>query len=270
MEAHGAGQRDNTVALFGAMASVKEGLQSILGKSAVLALEWPCNSVVASVQIERRLLSVLHRKGESGRGMDLPDARQEEIKAFAAKCGATTYQALSLRRTLLRSFPSGNQRFGQSPKMGHNAMGTDAGQQNCAGLFELAIEKFLTEAGAKFKEKMQQDEVRKGRPPTPDFLFPEEPIRVNGKLVHWIDAKNFYGSAHFTDNERLPIGKARAHAAKYVQAFGPGALVFAQVPFIPPLGPAARKSVRFGAAPVRLSVFARYFRTHHGRRARTW
>ena len=217
------------------MAAIGKGrLPSSQEPQVVLDLEWPCNSVVASVQIERRLLSVLHRKGESGRGVDLPEARQEEIKALATKCGVTNYQALSLRRTLLRSFPSGNKRFGQSPGS-RQAMGTEASQKDCADLFEKAIETFLKEAGAKFKtQKMQLTERRKGPRATPDFFFPE-PMRVGGKLVHWIDAKNFYGSAHFADNERLPIGKVRAQTAKYVQAFGPGALVFAQVTYTPTL-----------------------------------
>ena len=210
------------------------GLPSSQEQQIALELEWPCNNVVASVKSERRLLSILHRKGESGRGWDLSEERQEEIVALATKCGFTTFQAFSLRRTLLRSFPSGNQRFGQSPGS-KKAMGTEASQKDCADLFETAIENFLTKAGAKLEtQKMQLAERRKGPRATPDFFFPE-PIRVGGKMVHWIDAKNFYGSAHFADNERLPIGKVRAQAAKYVQAFGPGALVFAQVTYIPTL-----------------------------------
>ena len=217
----------------------KGGLPSSQAPQVALELKWPCNNVVASVESERRLLPILHREGESGRGTDLPEARQEEIKALATECGFTLFQALSLRRTKLRSLPDGKQRFWERPGL-RQAMGTGASQQECAGLFEMAIETFLKEAGAKFKtQKMLLAEGRKKKKSgralaTPDLFFPK-PIRVEGRLVHWIDAKNFYGSAHFADNAQLPIGKVRADAAKYVHAYGPGALVFAQVACTPTL-----------------------------------
>lgn len=84
---------------------------------------------------------------------------------------------------------------------------------------------------------------------TPDFLL-TRPITINGKAVHWIDAKNYpmYGS-------RLVAKGLSRQAQKYTEAFGPGAFVFsggvlcgARVPPASPLlldgSPAGRSKTR--------------------------
>jgi hypothetical protein len=61
-----------------------------------------------------------------------------------------------------------------------------------------------------------------GDPPrlTPDFLL-DGPARIDGRPVHWIDAKDYpmYGS-------RLVAKSLASQAKKYATAFGPGAMVF--------------------------------------------
>jgi hypothetical protein len=55
---------------------------------------------------------------------------------------------------------------------------------------------------------------------TPDFLL-SEPAHIDGKTVHWIDAKDYpmYGG-------RLVARGLVSQATKYTTAFGPGAMVF--------------------------------------------
>lgn len=68
--------------------------------------------------------------------------------------------------------------------------------------------------------KYKTEEDLKGSPLTPDFLL-TEPFIYNNKTMHWIDAKNFYGSD-------LPFTykMLRKQADKYNKAFGSGMFVF--------------------------------------------
>jgi len=83
-----------------------------------LTIDWPCDMVVASKRCEVKISEVVHRKGEWGRGRDLPQQRLDEIGSACDTHGVTLHQALSLRRSMLRSFPGGMRRVSQSSKMG--------------------------------------------------------------------------------------------------------------------------------------------------------
>ena len=56
---------------------------------------------------------------------------------------------------------------------------------------------------------------------TPDFYF-NQPIKIKGKPIHWIDAKNYYGTT-----KSMIYPKTIEQATRYVNRFGPGAIVFA-------------------------------------------
>ena len=103
-----------------------------------LTIDWPCDMVVASKRCEVKVREVVHRKGEWGRGRDLPQKRLDDISSACDTHGMTLHQALSLRRSMLRSFPSGMRRVSQSSKLGSNQ-----GQRQVATLFEEAVESFL-------------------------------------------------------------------------------------------------------------------------------
>jgi hypothetical protein len=107
----------------------------------VIAIDWPCESVVASKQCENAVIQVLHRKGEWGRGRDLAPHRLDRIHRSCQDQGMTLYQALSLRRSMLRSFPGGMRRVTQS-----SSMGNAKGQQQVSKLFEDAVVAFLKTA----------------------------------------------------------------------------------------------------------------------------
>ena len=55
---------------------------------------------------------------------------------------------------------------------------------------------------------------------TPDFLL-KNPIKINGKLIHWIDAKNFFAFDH-----PFVLMMMNKTITKYNKYFGSGALMF--------------------------------------------
>jgi hypothetical protein len=90
--------------------------------------------------------------------------------------------------------------------------------------YELEVEKKLILSGVKFKTQedlMIEQEKEYGRSMwTPDFLL-EEPIEINGHLIYWIDAKNY-----LLTNVPFIVDSLTKKSAKYVEHFGPGALIF--------------------------------------------
>ncbi len=108
---------------------------------ACLSIEWPCEKIVPNEKCERRVIQTLHRRGEWGRGRDLPHDRLGEIQAACNENNMTLHQALSMRRTMLRSFPYGMKRMSQS-----KAMGSSVGQQEISRLLEEALSEYLKSA----------------------------------------------------------------------------------------------------------------------------
>lgn len=201
-----------------------------------LVINWPCGKIVPSEICERRVIQTLHRKGEWGRGRDLLQDRLDEIQAACDENSMTLYQGLSLRRTMLRSFPNGMKRVTHS-----KAMGGSKGQQDIATLLEKA-EVFLSSAfmhqvkgqanGTVFiTESKLLTEMKMGtrpRGPTPDILF-LRPVSINSRLVKWIDAKMYYASASYAKNKKIPNGKLKSTAERYNNFYGgQGAFVFGQ------------------------------------------
>mmetsp|Transcript_34223 Transcript_34223/g.38951 ORF Transcript_34223/g.38951 Transcript_34223/m.38951 type:complete len:385 (+) Transcript_34223:56-1210(+) len=90
--------------------------------------------------------------------------------------------------------------------------------------WEEKIYDFLKERKVNF---LTEDDLRVaglGGVATPDCLLLDECI-INGRLVRWIDAKNFYGSG-LTETNGI-IKKMKKQIAKYQQIFGgDGAIVF--------------------------------------------
>lgn len=93
-----------------------------------------------------------------------------------------------------------------------------------ANLFEKKIEGILKKN--KIKYKTQEDLVKEqiklyGKPiNTPDFLI-ETDIKINDKVIKWIDAKNFYGS-----NIKFVKSKIEEQTKKYINEYGPGCIIF--------------------------------------------
>ena len=85
-------------------------------------LRWPCDNNVASISAEHALSPVVLKPGEFGRGSDLPARRLVEVDAACALHGMTRFQALSLRRQLLRSRPRGMRRVNHSAAVRRRAL----------------------------------------------------------------------------------------------------------------------------------------------------
>lgn len=90
--------------------------------------------------------------------------------------------------------------------------------QEQAERFERHIARQLKKAGIPYQT--QDELIKTGSHLTPDFLI-QTPIQLDGKLIHWIDAKNYYGGNNpFTKKSLKPQAK------KYNIAYGQGLFVF--------------------------------------------
>lgn len=185
-------------------------------------VDWPCLEIVrGGVGAERAMAAVVCRPGETGRGRDLSAARLAEIDVACAQHGMNRYQALSLRRQLMRA-----------SSRGRTDLGGQGGQATSARLFEIAVETFLCKSGVPFLMPAQQRQKAQrgpnGRlPVTPDILF-THPTKINGREVRWLDSKLFYGNVLLFHKKSLAMGKVMTTAERYVQLMGPGAFVFGQ------------------------------------------
>jgi len=93
-----------------------------------------------------------------------------------------------------------------------------------ADLFEEILADWFEDQGVNIRrqpEMVKEQMKEHGRPVnTPDLLFLDH-VEINGEPVAWIDAKHFYGAD--VDFQRKKISK---QAARYVDSWGQGALVF--------------------------------------------
>ena len=184
-------------------------------------VNWPCLEVMrGGVAAERALAAVVCRPGETGRGRDLDAARLAEVDAACAQHGMNRYQALSLRRQLMR--------VGAPWR---TDMGGQGGQATSARFFEKAVDNFLCAAGVPFLTQSQQKAYRGPNgdrlPVTPDIYF-TQPTKINGREVRWLDSKLFYANVLLLHNKRLAMCKVLSTAERYVRLMGPGAFVFGQ------------------------------------------
>ena len=93
-----------------------------------------------------------------------------------------------------------------------------------ADIFEVILADWFEEQGVRLRrqpEMVKEQTIEHGRPVnTPDLLFLDH-VEINGEPVAWIDAKHFYGAD--VDFQRK---KSAKQSARYVDAWGQGALVF--------------------------------------------
>lgn len=96
--------------------------------------------------------------------------------------------------------------------------------QEYAVQYEKKVGEFLVQHNVKFKtqdELSEEQSSEHGRPiNTPDFLIEGE-LFINGKQIHWIDAKNFYGSNSWKVKYSI-----KKQTKKYIDTWGSGAVIF--------------------------------------------
>lgn len=194
----------------------------------VICVDWPVRLPQPTLQDERELESVLVlNKYERGRGIELPMERQERIAMEASHRGFTLNGALSFRRQLIRKVaPSGGSFFND------RSMGDPRQAQVHANNFEKLVEAYLrrfiySQCGEEFNFLLTEVQLKaQGMQITPDIVFPERNVQINGATVNWIDCKTYFGAASLANTPYLAIGKLKQQCEKYTQNFGPGAVVF--------------------------------------------
>ncbi len=150
----------------------------------------------------------------------LPPARRSAIEAAAAHAGVRLFQAVSLRAQLLRS---------AAPFL---FSGTEAATLAAATRFEDSVEARLRAGGCTLYETQAQQLRRlhaagATATATPDFLLLAQPVTIQGVTCHWLEVKRFYAMGMFEElRDWAPTRKSLAQLAKYVAAFGQGAVVF--------------------------------------------
>ena len=194
----------------------------------MLEIDWPATLPVPTPQQEEAVRPYLLRgsarewkRFEPVRSLDLPHARRREISAAAAAHGMRLEQALSLRTVLLKD------------AVPWKYYGTEASSLEAADAFEAAAERHLARLGVRFVTQAQQQArlvaqgVQGQGVPTPDFLFLEaHPGCINGARVSWLESKHFYGAGATDVRAWAAPRKAVPQARRYLNAFGPGAVLF--------------------------------------------
>lgn len=114
-------------------------------------------------------------------------------------------------------------RLAMKTALKNDTVAIDQSDRVAADRFENLLEAYLSGIGARFQKeaelKREQKELFGVSILTPDFLL-LEPLRINGSLVHWIDAKNIY----LCDNDNLGKNMSKK-TTRYTENFGPGAIV---------------------------------------------
>lgn len=205
------------------------------GASVQTVLHWHSPLRHVPYEAEQEMLSVILRWREKERGMmkDQPTFRLKQIRKKCQATGMQLLQALSLRRHHMKMLNPGK-------PMARLGLGEEIHVREAAALFEDAVSAYLNKCGVKyFSEHEQKEQFYRNKkdgslmPPTPDFLLKEPVIlHENGRSaktrhsIHWIEVKMFYGASTIPHDNISAVGRVLLTARKYVNLYGPGAMVF--------------------------------------------
>lgn len=93
-----------------------------------------------------------------------------------------------------------------------------------ANIFEDKVVKFFKFKGVKLQTQndlvKEQTELVGRAVLTPDLYFPDG-VKIDGHVIYWLDAKNYYGADVFYIRDSI-----KKQADKYNRAYGSGAFVF--------------------------------------------
>ena len=105
------------------------------------------------------------------------------------------------------------------------------GKKN-ADIFESKVIDFFKKNGVRLKSEddLKKEQIKKyGRPMwTVDLWFADNPIKINGHLVHWIECKNYM----YTD-VKLFQKSVTNQVTKYREQWGDGAIIFSYGSTVP-------------------------------------
>jgi hypothetical protein len=121
-------------------------------------------------------------------------------------------------------------------------LGNEEDIRQSAALFETSVESYMTQCNVPFlTEKHQKQRLPKGvpSPATPDFLlleptllstimpsYPGQEPETSEYVIHWVEAKMFYGASTIARDSESAVGRLLATSEKYCKLYGTGAMVF--------------------------------------------
>ena len=233
------------------ISSISAAAENSKGKTAPV-LHWESPNSHPTVEAEIAMLKQVMKYGKKERGMfrTKPAWVVERVGQLCRHNGIDLIQALSLRRTHMNLL---------NPMMGmHNLqLGSNDNVRASAALFEEAVEDYLHAQDVPFITEEEQQRAHKEEngintphPPTPDFIFPQ-PIRLrytmtgdgaaaggassssstagdspSMPLINFLEVKMFYGASSVPDETRNAVGLIMPKLKRYVELYGPGAIVF--------------------------------------------
>ena len=218
-------------------------LQKLINESSndALPLSWLNSYPIIPVESEIALLSILLPYGNKERGMmkDHPPRRVEEIFDSCNIHGMKLEQALSLRRYHMMLLNP------QIKSITHLGLGNTKDIRDAKYHFIRSVKHHLKECGIPFVTKKEQttrikkSEQGETMQSTPDLMLPSpvnlltnnQPINqdlgvTEGGIINWIDCKMMYGASIAPNGTRSIGGGIPATARKYLNNYGPGAIIF--------------------------------------------
>ena len=220
------------------------------GKTAPV-LHWESPNSHPAVEAEEAMLKQLIKYGKKERGMfrTKPAWLVERVDQLCRYNDIDLIQALSLRRTTISLLNPGMD-------MAKLQLGSNDNVRASAALFEEAVEDYLHAQDVPFITEEEQQRAHKEEngihtktPPTPDFIFPR-PTRLrytmtgdgaatggassssstagdsSMPLINFCEVKMFYGASSVPDGTRNAVGLIMPKLKRYVELYGPGAIVF--------------------------------------------
>ena len=200
-------------------------------------LHWHTIHPHVPIQYEKKLLKILIRSKAKERGM-IRNAgdRYKEIATKSTQVGMQLSQALSLRRQHMQHLNPGT-------RMRSLGLGKEVDINRSAALFESSVRAYMKQCSIRFlTESQQKAKLARGSntsPPTPDFklleptlltttilLQPNQKPQGREFVIHWVEAKMFYGASTIAKGSKSAVGRILSTAEKYVNAYGTGAMVF--------------------------------------------
>ena len=166
-------------------------------------------------EAEKELKSVLLRKGEDCRGIELPEERVAEIRKECQNVGMEIEQAMSLRRHYKKL--EAYRQHGFMIPVDQIGIGTEAKQKQHADKIEAAMA---------FTLDTLKIPYTRNQPPNrgPDFMLHGH-VYINDREVKWIEVKSFYACASLT-SRKLGVGRVPDIAKRYQNEYGPGCIAF--------------------------------------------
>ena len=222
-------------------AAADDGKRPISSSVAIPTLNWKASPHAHHpvIEAEEALLPQLLKYGRKERGMfrTKPSWLVERVEQLCHQNGIDLIQALSLRRTHMRLLNPGMD-------MSKLHLGSNDNVRASAALFEEAVEDYLHSQDVPFMTEEEQKAAHKQKngtyaktPPTPDFVFPN-PTRLrytaagddraadSSPLISFIEVKMFYGAGTIPDESPNAVGLIMPKLKRYVELYGPGAIVF--------------------------------------------